>query len=39
MINVLRNELGFEGVILTDWEDIRKLHDRDKVAKNHRKKQ
>tara|TARA_B100001142_G_scaffold123562_1_gene125422 strand:+ start:5859 stop:8144 length:2286 start_codon:yes stop_codon:yes gene_type:complete len=33
MINVLRNDLGFEGVILTDWEDIRKLHDRDKVAK------
>ena len=32
MINVLRNELGFEGLILTDWEDIRKLHDRDKVA-------
>jgi len=32
MINVLRNYLGFEGVILTDWEDIRKLHDRDKVA-------
>ena len=32
MINVLRNDLGFEGVILTDWEDIRKLHDRDKVA-------
>ena len=36
MINVLRNKLGFEGVILTDWEDIRKLHDRDKVAKNQR---
>jgi len=34
MINVLRDKLGFEGVILTDWEDIRKLHDRDKVAKN-----
>ena len=33
MINTLRNDLGFEGVILTDWEDIRKLHDRDKVAK------
>ena len=31
---MLRNKLGFEGVILTDWEDIRKLHDRDKVAKN-----
>ena len=36
MINVLRNKLGFQGVILTDWEDIRKLHDRDKVAKNQR---
>ena len=36
MINVLRKKLGFEGVILTDWEDIRKLHDRDKVAKNQR---
>ena len=36
MINVLRNKLGFEGVILTDWEDIRKLHDRDKIAKNQR---
>ncbi len=34
MINTLRNDLGFEGVILTDWEDIRKLHDRDKVAKS-----
>ena len=36
MINILRKKLGFEGVILTDWEDIRKLHDRDKVAKNQR---
>lgn len=34
MINTLRNELKFEGVIVSDWEDIRKLHDRDKVAKN-----
>ena len=33
LINVLRNKLDFQGVILTDWEDIRKLHDRDKVAK------
>ena len=36
MTNILRNKLGFQGVILTDWEDIRKLHDRDKVAKNQR---
>nr|AOE09362.1 beta-glucosidase, glycoside hydrolase family GH3 [uncultured bacterium] len=34
LINVLRNKLDFQGVILTDWEDIRKLHDRDKVAKS-----
>lgn len=34
MINILRNELGFEGVILTDWEDINKLYDRDKVARS-----
>ena len=32
MTEILRNELDFEGVILTDWEDINKLHDRDKVA-------
>ena len=32
LTEVLRNELGFEGVVLTDWEDINKLHDRDKVA-------
>ena len=32
LTTLLREELGFEGVILTDWEDINKLHDRDKVA-------
>ena len=34
LINVLRNKLDFQGVILTDWQDIRNLHDRDKVAKS-----
>jgi len=34
LTEILRNKLGFEGVILTDWEDINKLCDRDKVAKN-----
>ena len=32
LTDLLRNRLGFEGVILTDWEDINKLHDRDKIV-------
>ena len=32
LTDLLRNQLGFEGVILTDWEDINKLHDRDKIV-------
>ena len=34
LTKILRKELGFEGVILTDWEDINKLWFRDKVAVN-----
>ena len=34
LTEILRNKLGFEGVILTDWEDINKLCDRDKIAVN-----
>jgi len=34
LTNTLRKDLGFEGVILTDWEDINRLYDRDKVVKN-----
>ena len=30
--DVLRGELGFEGVIVTDWEDIVRLHTRDRIA-------
>ncbi len=30
--DVLRGELGFEGVVVTDWEDIIRLHTRDRVA-------
>tara|TARA_B110000858_G_scaffold56282_1_gene65450 strand:- start:778 stop:3189 length:2412 start_codon:yes stop_codon:yes gene_type:complete len=37
LTEILRNKLGFEGVILTDWEDINKLCDRDKVAVNRKK--
>lgn len=30
--DVLRKELGFQGVIVTDWEDIIRLHTRHNVA-------
>ncbi|HLF65434.1 MAG TPA: glycoside hydrolase family 3 N-terminal domain-containing protein [Saprospiraceae bacterium] len=32
LTDVLRNELGFEGVIVSDWEDIKRIHDRHFVA-------
>jgi beta-glucosidase len=32
LIDVLRKELGFDGLIVTDWEDIKRLHDRHRVA-------
>ena len=32
LTDVLRRELGFEGVIVTDWEDIIRLHTRHNVA-------
>ena len=32
LTDVLRKELGFKGVIVTDWEDIIRLHTRHNVA-------
>ena len=32
LTDVLRKELGFEGVIVTDWEDIKRVNDRHRVA-------
>jgi beta-glucosidase len=32
LTTVLRKELGFEGVIVTDWEDIKRVHERHNVA-------
>jgi len=32
LTEVLRKELGFQGLIVTDWEDIKRLHDRHNVA-------
>lgn len=36
LTKLLRQELGFKGVIITDWGDIENLHTRDKVATNHK---
>jgi beta-glucosidase len=32
LTDVLRKELGFQGLIVTDWEDIKRLYDRHFVA-------
>jgi beta-glucosidase len=32
--DILKNELGFRGVVVTDWKDIIYLYTRHKVADN-----
>lgn len=36
LTGLLRDELGFEGIAVTDWEDIIYLQSRHKVAKTHK---
>jgi beta-glucosidase len=36
LTDVLRTELGFQGLIVTDWEDIKRLYDRHYVANSPR---
>lgn len=36
LTELLRNKLGFKGMIVTDWEDIIRLHERHKIASNPR---
>lgn len=34
LTKLLKKELGFEGVVVTDWQDIINLHSRDRIAKD-----
>ncbi len=34
LTELLKNELGFTGLVVTDWNDINNIHTRDKVAKD-----
>ena len=36
LTDILRTELGFKGVAVTDWEDIIRLHTRHKIAASHK---
>lgn len=36
LTDVLRGELGFKGVAVTDWEDVIRLHTRHKIASTHK---
>ena len=36
LTDLLRKELGFKGVIVTDWEDIKRVHDRHNIAATNR---
>jgi beta-glucosidase len=36
LTDVLRNELGYKGVVITDWLDILKLQERHRVAATHK---
>jgi len=34
--DLLKREMGFTGLVLTDWRDIENLHTRDRVASTHK---
>ncbi|MEM6966138.1 MAG: glycoside hydrolase family 3 N-terminal domain-containing protein [Bacteroidota bacterium] len=36
LIDLLRNELGFTGLAVSDWEDIRYLFERHRIAKDYK---
>jgi len=36
LTDVLRGELNFKGVIISDWEDVKKLYDRHRICENNK---
>ena len=36
LTDLLKNELKFSGLVVTDWQDIEYLHTRHKIAENHK---
>jgi beta-glucosidase len=36
LTKLLKEELGFKGLVVTDWGDIKNLHTRDRIAKDHK---
>jgi beta-glucosidase len=36
LTKLLKEELGFKGLVVTDWGDIENLHTRDRIAKDHK---
>ncbi len=36
LTDVLRKELGFKGVVISDWEDVKKLTERHRVASSYK---
>lgn len=36
LTDILRNEMDFKGFVVSDWEDVKYLHDRHKVASTHK---
>ena len=36
LTDLLKEEMGFDGLVVTDWADIENIHNRDRVADSHK---